>query len=234
MYAKSAIYYDSIYMRAKDYAQEAAKLHDFIQAHKRSAGTDLLDVACGTGLHLEHLQQHYTARGLDLSTGLLKIARERCPNVPFTQGDMTDFALGTQFDVVTCLFSAIGYVVERDRLQQAVRTMHRHLKPGGVLLIEPWFTPDQWKPGTPHANFVDEPDLKIARMTISEQHGHISRNDMHFLVATPAGVEHFVERHDLGLFTHEEYLAAFQASGLTVSHDEEGLTGRGLYIGVNV
>ena len=55
--------------------------------------------------------------------------------------------------------------------------------------------------------------------------------DFHFLVATPAGIEYFTERHDLALFTHEEYLGVFRAAGLDARYDPEGLIGRGLYIG---
>jgi len=54
---------------------------------------------------------------------------------------------------------------------------------------------------------------------------------MHHLVATPNRVEHFVERLELGLFTHDEYLDAFRSAGFETSYDSEGLMGRGLYIG---
>ena len=87
---------------------------------------------------------------------------------------------------------------------------------------------------TPHvgAVFVDEPELKIARVDTIEVDGRTSSFDFHYLVGTPQGVEGFVEHHELGLFTREEQLAAFRAAGLQVEHDEEGLMGRGLYIGV--
>ena len=62
------------------------------------------------------------------------------------QGNMLDFDLGRQFDVVTCLFSSIGYVKTVPNMKRAVANMSRHLKPGGVLVLEPWFTPEDWHP----------------------------------------------------------------------------------------
>jgi hypothetical protein len=51
-------------------------------------------------------------------------------------------------------------------------------------------------------------------------------------VGTPEGINYFDERHELGLFTTDEYLSAFRACGLEVIHDPRWLTGRGLYLGV--
>ena len=53
----------------------------------------------------------------------------------------------------------------------------------------------------------------------------------HYLVGTPPGVQYFTERHELTLFSHEQYLTAFDAAGLHAVYDTEGLIGRGLYIG---
>ena len=78
---------------------------------------------------------------------------------------------------------------------------------------------------------VDKPDLKIVRMSLSRQRGKLSLIEFQYLIGTPKGIEHSVEIHELGLFTHREYLEAFKAAGLTVIHDPEGLDGRGLYIG---
>jgi hypothetical protein len=115
--------------------------------------------------------------------------------------------------------------------------MARHLTPGGVLVLEPWFAPQQWQAGTPYATFVDRPDLKLVRMNVSERVGNVSVLRFHFLVATPAGVEYFTEVHELGLFTHTQYLEALVVAGLRPGSYERGLTGRGLtgrglYIGV--
>lgn len=53
----------------------------------------------------------------------------------------------------------------------------------------------------------------------------------HFIVGTPDGVRTFAERHELGLFSHQEYLTAFEQAGLQVRHDPKGLDGRGQYLG---
>jgi hypothetical protein len=109
--------------------------------------------------------------------------------------------------------------------------MANHLVEGGILVIEPWFTPETWKPGTVHGVFIDEPDLKIARVNTSFVSGRISYFDLHYLIGTPEGTEHFVKRHELGLFEQDEVDAALAGVGLEVIYDSEGLMGRGLFIG---
>ena len=230
MYGRSAQVYDALYA-SKDYAGEAAQLHIIIQQSCPGAAS-LLDVACGTGKHVAHLRAHYRVEGLDINPDLLALAQEQNPGIAFHQGDMLSFALEKQFDAVVCLFSAIGYVKTVGKLQGAVATMARHLRPGGVLIIEPWITPQAWRPSTVHSTFVDEPDLKIARLNVSEVDDRVAVMDLHHLVGTPEGVEYFVERHELGLFTHEEYVGAYQDAKLAVAHDAKGLIGRGLYVGV--
>lgn len=234
MFSKSAKLYEPIYLdTGKDYAAEAAKIHALIQQHKHTSGNLLLDVACGTGLHIGPLCEHYQVEGLDLDENMLEMARQKHPNISLHHGNMINFDPDHPFDAITCLFSSIGYVKTISRLNQAISNMARHLKPGGVLLVEPWFTPENWNTGTVHALFVDKPDLKIARMNISKRKGRLSFFTLHYLVATPEGIEHFTELHELGLFTEAEYLEAFRAAGLEVLHDPTGLDGRGLYIGLN-
>jgi hypothetical protein len=112
-----------------------------------------------------------------------------------------------------------------------MRSMARHLVPDGLLIIEPWFTPAQWNPGTVHMVAVDEPELKIVRMNTSQVRGRFSILDLHYLVGTPQRTQHFVERHELGLFEQEEMKEAIVEAGMQVTFDEAGLTGRGLYVG---
>lgn len=232
MYSKSAQYYDEIYASIdKDYPAEVNKARKIIQKHQQSKGNLLLDVACGTGAHAGLLSKYYQVEGLDLDPQMVSVARKKHPKIRFHHGDMADFELGRQFDVIVCLFSSIGYTKTKARLQKAIRAMARHLLPGGVLLIEPWFTPKQWHPGRAFITQVNQPELKIVRMSYGGQRGKISFLEFQYLIGTPRGIEHHTEVHEMGLFTHKEYMDAFKVTGLKVTHDPEGLDGRGLYIG---
>jgi SAM-dependent methyltransferase len=214
----------------KDYAGEAAAIERIVRERNADAAT-LLDVACGTGKHLEQLRTRFTCEGADLDAGLLEVARQRVPGVPLHQADMRDLDIGTQFDVVTCLFSSIGFVGGPDGLAAAARALARHLNPGGVALVEPWITPEEWLPNRPHLLTHEEPEVVLARATVSGlRDERISTTEMHYVVATPAGVEHFTEHHELYLFRNDEMRAALEAAGLGVDYDADGLIGRGLWI----
>jgi SAM-dependent methyltransferase len=231
MFSRSARLYDAVYASIRDYPREAAGLDRLIQERRPGART-LLDVACGTGAHLEHLAGHYEVEGIDLDSEMLSVARERLRDATFHEADMASFDLGKRFDAVVCMFSSIGYVKTEERLGQAVASMARHLEPSGVLVVEPWLSPEAWNDRHVGAVFVDEPELKLARINIPQREGDVSIVDFNYLVGTPDGVEHFTERHELGLFTIEQQLAAFRAADLEAEHDPEGPMGRGLYIGV--
>jgi SAM-dependent methyltransferase len=230
MFRKSQRFYDAVYSW-KDYRTEADRLDRLIRERNPSAKT-LLDVACGTGKHLELLRGGYEVEGVDLDPEMLAVARHRLPGVPLHQGDMASFDLGKRFDTVTCLFSSIAYTRTNENLHRAVATMASHLAPGGVLVVEPFFTPETWREGEVFGLWVDEPGLKISRVNLNARRGRLAIMDFHYLVGTPEVVEHFTELHEAALFTHEEHLQAFRAAGLEPEHDPEGLMGRGLFLAV--
>lgn len=227
MFTRSARFYDAIYS-FKDYRGEVETLCGLLQD---KLGGDLLDVACGTGQHLQYLREHFKCEGLDLDEHLLAIAREKVPGIPLHQDDMTEFALDGRFDVITCLFSSIGYVVTVDGLKTALACFADHLKPGGVVVVEPWFAPEQWDPGRLDALFIDHPELKLARMSRPGKEGQISTIQFEYLISTREGIERSSEHHTLGLFTTGQYTDAFVRAGLKVEFVTPGLANRGLYIG---
>jgi len=215
-YTSSAEFYDAIYTAIKDYGQEAQEVAELIQSQTNVPVRSLLDVATGTGLHLEHFARIYEyVEGLDLSLYQIHLATLRLPQTLLHQADMLDFNLGKTFDAVTCLFSAIGYMRTPAELEQAFVMMGRHLNQNGVLLVEPWIFPDVWQDGTPHLQVVENDDFKLVRMNRSSSDGNKAVLQMHYLVMRKddAEPEHFVERHVLTMHTKEEYLSALRAAG---------------------
>lgn len=229
MFTKTARFYDAIYA-FKDYEGAARKLAGLIRAHNPAA-TTLLDVGCGTGRHLAHLADEFDVAGLDIDANLIAEARKRNPSVDLHVADMTTFDLSKTYDVVTCLFSAIAYVETADRMRIAVERMRAHLRPGGLLVVEPWFGPENYWQGHLTGNFHDEPDLKISWIYLNGREADVSVLNIFYTVGTPQGVEQFEEVHRMGLFTPDQYRAAFVDAGLACSHDVQGLFDRGLYIG---
>ena len=224
--------YDAIYAR-KDYAQEAAVIKKIIARFKLSAGHQLLDVACGTGNHLVHLADEFTITGLDKAESQLLVARKKLPKLKFLQGDMLTFRLGQTYDIVTCLFSSVAYASKLADMRQAVSNMANHLLPGGLLILEAWFTKQQYKSKTVHAVFVDKPELKISRIHKADIENGKSVMDMHCLIGQPSGVEYFVERHELGLYTETEYTQAIADAGLRIEHQTTlGHNPNPLFVGI--
>jgi len=234
MYAKSAAWYDLLHTD-KDYQGEARAVVEVIREHNPDART-LLDVACGTGAHLEFLRTDFECHGVDLDGGLLAIAKQRFPEVLFTESDMTEYRLDTTFDAITCLFSAIGYVKTNDRLEAAIDTMARHLNPGGVIVVEPWILPENWEAWvarTSRYHVVENDVLTITRVRATRRYGgNMTDLIMHYAATDEKEIVAADEVHEVRMFTVEELLGAAEDAGLNAKWDPEGITGRGLLIGV--
>lgn len=95
-------------------------------------GRDVLEVGCGTGLILRRVAAFArTARGVDLSPGMLAQARARGLDVAEASATALPFPDGS-FDVV-CSFKVLPHVREIDR---ALAEMARVARPGGVVIAE--------------------------------------------------------------------------------------------------
>lgn len=225
--------YDAI-VAEKNYAGEAETVARVIASTARRSVRSLLDVACGTGRHLEHFRKRFdNVVGLDLEPTWLAAAARRLPGIELVQGDMLDFDLGRQFDAVTCLFAAVAYVRTPENLARAVARMAGHVAPGGVLVVEPFVPPDRFKWGHVGTGVADTPTLKVARFATTGDPGPVARMTFHYLVGRDGTVSYFTEEHALALFTKAQLLYAFRSAGLSASFDDEGLTGRGMVVGVN-
>ena len=101
------------------------------------ASGDVLEVAIGTGLNLEHYPRDgVRLTAVEWSPAMLDLARQRANRLGWTadlrQGDAQalEFA-DASFDTVVCTFSLCAIPDDR----KAVHEMARVLRPGGLLLL---------------------------------------------------------------------------------------------------
>ncbi|WP_425619065.1 class I SAM-dependent methyltransferase [Anatilimnocola sp. NA78] len=228
MFSSTADLYDEVYS-FKDYAAEAAKIRSLI-ATERPGACSILDVGCGTGSHAKELSDAFEVDGIDIDPTFVNIAQAKVPKGNFSVANMTSFNLDRKYDVVQCLFSSIGYLLTAADIVAAFRCFAGQLTPGGVILVEPWLSPEAFQPGLPRMLVVDKPELKICRMNVSERDGDVSVLRFHYLIATPQGVRAAEECHRLALVTPERMAEHFAEAGLTSSFDPVGVFGRGLFV----
>lgn len=235
LYGGLAGYYDQIY-HVKDYSKEARELLRLARRYMKRRPTSLLDVGCGTGLHLAEFRRTLSrVAGVDLSPQMLAVARRRLGRgVRLVRGDMRRFSLDAQFDVVTCLFSAIGYMQTRRDRDLATANFYRHLTPGGVALVEGWVLPERWRGTSVDLVSYEDRDTRVARVASAWREGDHSAVEFQWLVAKRGKrIRHFAEIERNPLVKAEDMLGSFRRAGFQA---RALLTGqyraRGLYVGV--
>ncbi len=105
------------------------------------AGTRVLDIGCGSGLALVLAEQRGAVpAGIDISPGLLGVARERLPDADLRDGDMESLPFqGDAFDAVLGV-SVFQYAGDPLR---ALREAARVLRPNGRLVASLFGVPER-------------------------------------------------------------------------------------------
>ena len=99
--------------------------------------TTALDMGCGTGILCRILRQAgILPRGMDLSPGMIAIAREENPGIPFDVADMTDYHPGETFDLVTCTGDALNHLPRQEQLEKVFACVRNCLNPGGIFVCD--------------------------------------------------------------------------------------------------
>jgi SAM-dependent methyltransferase len=231
VFAASAEVYDLIYASFKDYPAEARQLAALIR-DRHPGARRILDVACGTAEHARLLTttHGFLVDGLDLDPEFVRIARGKLVHASVFAADMTSFDVGRHYDVILCLFSAIGYVRTLRNVTATLRRMAAHLAPGGLVIVEPWFPPGGLEAGRVFVKTAEAGGVSVSRMSHCEVDGRLSRLRFEYLIGRADGIERASEVHELGLFTPDELGDCFREAGLGVTYDPQGIDGRGLYL----
>jgi ubiquinone/menaquinone biosynthesis C-methylase UbiE len=144
-----ADHYDLFY-GGKDYESECDMLEEVFRRYGKGNIRKILDVGCGTGNHAFPLAKRgYEVTGVDRSGDMLANARSKLANFKsksqplpmFLQGDLRSLDLDREFDAVLMMFAVLGYQLTNEDILAALKTVRRHLKPGGLFIGDVWYGP---------------------------------------------------------------------------------------------
>ena len=128
-----AAHYDAV---AGDSSTEATFIDGIIRHACRSAVT-VLEVACGTADIIARLAARYQVSGLDISPGMLAVAREKLPEgTPLYLADMSSFELEMTFDAIVCVYHGVNHLLDFSDWENFFDCVYRHLNGGGVLIFD--------------------------------------------------------------------------------------------------
>ena len=157
-----ARHYDAV---TGDSSTEAAFIDGVIRQANHRAVT-LLEVACGTGSIIALLADRYHVSGLDISPGILAVAREKLPDgTALYQADMSGFRLDTRFDAIICVYHGINHLLSFSAWKAFFACAHQHLNDGGVLIFD-ILTIDNLKMMASTPKVVQEFDENYLQITV--------------------------------------------------------------------
>ena len=96
-----------------------------------------MDLACGTGILCEILHKNgIWASGMDISTGMIEIARQGSPEIHYDVGDMTTYRPAARYDLVTCTGDALNHIGDLADVEKIFCNVFRYMTPGGFFIFD--------------------------------------------------------------------------------------------------
>ena len=131
-YTDFAKFYDQI---MGDRSALIERVRGYIRRYLPDAGS-LLELGCGTGAVLAGLADGLQVTGIDLSPEMLATAKAHLTGANLVQADITEFSLGTTFDVVICVFDTLNHLPAFDAWLAMFRQVDAHLAEGGLFVFD--------------------------------------------------------------------------------------------------
>jgi Methylase involved in ubiquinone/menaquinone biosynthesis len=209
----------------------AIYLEEVLQRHPVS-GRRVLDIACGTGTLLAILAERgWEVSGLDASAAMLAQAAAKLAAVPtrveLWQGDMRDLAgllPANAFDLVTCTYDSLNYLIGSNDLAACLRGVARVLTADGLFFADMntrHFLAYDWGECT----FSEQPAYIQVERTFFDPSSDVSTMWLTgFIGNDHEGYERFDELHIERAYPSELVAAFIEAAGLQIEGCYDGFT----------
>jgi SAM-dependent methyltransferase len=206
---------DRILAPPETYEEEALFYTKILKEKTSKHPATMLHLGCGAGGHDFHFKKHFKLTGVDISEGMLNIARETNPEVHYVNGDMRTVNLNRKFDAVI-IPDSIMYMNTIADLKKAIGNAVGHLKPGGVFLIV-----THLKENFQNNNFAYSGEKEDIHVTVFENNFIMSDSTYEatviYLIRQNDKLNIYTEVHTLGLFPYDTWLSVFKENNLTIN-----------------
>jgi SAM-dependent methyltransferase len=96
----------------------------------------VLELGCGTAENLAMFASKYALTGIDISEGMLKVARKKIPKGKFIQGDISNFNIKEKFDFIFCVYDTINHLDNFASWISLFKCVKNHLNEGGIFIFD--------------------------------------------------------------------------------------------------
>ena len=223
-YAK---YYDLLY-KDKDYAGEVAYVKRLIDKFidKKPEHTNILDLACGTGKHVQELARYgFQAEGSDFSADMVAVARESAKSLSlpinfYNESFQSCNRIEKIYDVIIAMFSSINYLTDYKDIVRSLKNIRSLLKPEGIFSFDFWNGNAVLKQYSPkRERIVESGDLVVSRVstTTLDEIAQIATIQFDLsVVKSGKKIKEFSETHCIRYFFPQEMVDLLYGSGLEV------------------
>lgn len=198
-----------------DYAEEAALYVEVLVAHAERGIGSVLELGSGGGNTASHLSKQFEMTLCDRSAPMLAQSRRINPRCRHVEGDMRTVDLDQVFDAVF-LHDAVMYMTTEQDLAAALRTMARHCRPGGVALVVPDCTTENFEEDVHHGGH-DSGDRSLRYLQWQwdpDPSDHVYSVDFSIMTREgTAAVRTYEDHHEFGLFSTDHWVQALRSAG---------------------
>lgn len=126
-----------------DRKPECNFIEECIKRYSDIKVTSILDIACGTGIHLrEFASRGYDVTGLDKSREMVNFviqkSKSKSLKINCAQSNMKEFKLGRQFECAICLLDSFRYLLRDEDILLHLKSVAYALEPGGLYILDLW------------------------------------------------------------------------------------------------
>ncbi len=205
---------DDILAPPETYEEEALFYVEAIKSRISAQNVTILHLGCGAGGHDFHFKEHFSVTGVDISEGMLALAKKRNPEVTYVTGDMRTIDLNRIFDVVV-VPDSISYMATLEDLKKTIMNAARHLKSGGILLVVAHMKED-----FKENSFTYSGKKENTHITVFENNHVVSESTYEaaiiYLIRQDGELIIHHEVHTLGLFSYDHWMAIFEECQLKI------------------